>query len=249
MPTDDLDFLNGRGSVINQVLIKGMPRSTLFTGSKRVADKLSSDLKGKVQNLLNLKFERIKHAHLIVVRCIWKMLALTGRFLDQMWLTCHTLPGCVIRMHMLTLDRNAVPSRSYLSMKTGTRLDWKKSSDKEHLEGNWMTSLSALFSPGQQPPCCITLNNCSPFQATQFISLTHLSSILTGARLAFGGKELTNHSIPDCYGALEPTAVFVPLNALLSEQHFHLVTTEVFGPVQVPQLQSSAHSSNSGCRF
>ena len=67
-----------------------------------------------------------------------------------------------------------------------------------------------------------------------------------GARLALGGKELTNHSIPDCYGAIEPTAVFVPLNALLSKQHFHLVTTEVFGPVQVTLHQ--LHSLISACR-
>ena len=59
---------------------------------------------------------------------------------------------------------------------------------------------------------------------------------LPGARVAFGGKELKdgNHSIPSQYGAIEPTAVFVPLKTIMaSEENFKLVTTEIFGPMQV----------------
>jgi len=36
-------------------------------------------------------------------------------------------------------------------------------------------------------------------------------SIPTGARLLFGGQPLKGHSIPPQYGAIQPTAVFVPL--------------------------------------
>ena len=53
-----------------------------------------------------------------------------------------------------------------------------------------------------------------------------------GARLLFGGKPLSNHSIPECYGAYEPTAVDVPV-AALGPDHFDRVTTELFGPFQV----------------
>ena len=53
-----------------------------------------------------------------------------------------------------------------------------------------------------------------------------------GAKLLFGGRHLTNHSIPECYGTLDATAVQVPLEALASEQ-FDLITTELFGPLQV----------------
>jgi 1-pyrroline-5-carboxylate dehydrogenase len=35
------------------------------------------------------------------------------------------------------------------------------------------------------------------------------------------------------YGAIQPTAVFVPLEQILKEDHFELAVTEVFGPVQV----------------
>jgi len=65
--------------------------------------------------------------------------------------------------------------------------------------------------------------------------LDHVQGLLDieGAELIFGGKELTGHSIPDCYGAIEPTLVSIPLSALHDEKTFALVTTEVFGPVQV----------------
>jgi len=68
--------------------------------------------------------------------------------------------------------------------------------------------------------------------------LEHVAKLaeLSGAKVAFGGKPLKGgkHSIPACYGAIEPTAVFVPLQEMLaSDESFELATTEVFGPVQV----------------
>ena len=61
---------------------------------------------------------------------------------------------------------------------------------------------------------------------------------IPGASLAFGGKRLEGHTIPERYGAIVPTAVFVPLKEILKPENFELVTTEVFGPVQV---SSEAH--------
>jgi len=66
--------------------------------------------------------------------------------------------------------------------------------------------------------------------------LAHIDACLQipGAKLAFGGKQIEGHSIPDCYGAVEPTAVYVPIEAMLeSQEHFDLATTELFGPFQV----------------
>lgn len=62
----------------------------------------------------------------------------------------------------------------------------------------------------------------------------HISALsaIDGAELLFGGNHLTGHSIPDCYGTLDATAVKVPLAALAGDQ-FDLVTTELFGPFQV----------------
>jgi len=66
--------------------------------------------------------------------------------------------------------------------------------------------------------------------------LGHVEALrmIPGASLAFGGERLEGHSIPKQYGAITPTAVFVPLAEILKPENFELVTTEVFGPVQVP---------------
>lgn len=48
MPLTDVDFLCGRGPAMNHVMNEAQPRSTLFTGSKRVAEKLAVDMHGKV---------------------------------------------------------------------------------------------------------------------------------------------------------------------------------------------------------
>jgi 1-pyrroline-5-carboxylate dehydrogenase len=62
----------------------------------------------------------------------------------------------------------------------------------------------------------------------------HVDAVMAapGAELMFGGSPLVGHTIPDCYGAYEATAVRVPLATLCGE-HFGLLTTELFGPFQV----------------
>ena len=63
---------------------------------------------------------------------------------------------------------------------------------------------------------------------------SHIDAVcsIPGAELLFGGRELEGHSIPAVYGAMQATAVKVPLAALAGE-HFELATTELFGPFQV----------------
>jgi 1-pyrroline-5-carboxylate dehydrogenase len=65
--------------------------------------------------------------------------------------------------------------------------------------------------------------------------LGHMNRLLEipGSYVAFGGKKLENHSIPDVYGSVEPTAVFVPLDELLKPENFEACCTEIFGPFQV----------------
>lgn len=62
----------------------------------------------------------------------------------------------------------------------------------------------------------------------------HIDALLElpGSRLLFGGRPLQGHSIPDCYGAYEASAVQVSLDVLAGE-HFERVTSELFGPFQV----------------
>lgn len=62
----------------------------------------------------------------------------------------------------------------------------------------------------------------------------HIDALLEvpGAELLFGGEALDRDSIPECYGAMQATAVRVPLSALAGD-HFDLITTELFGPFQI----------------
>jgi len=64
--------------------------------------------------------------------------------------------------------------------------------------------------------------------------LAHIDSLLkiSGAECLFGGKELTNHSIPQIYGSIQPTAIKIPIGKLLGK-NFNQITKEVFGPFQV----------------
>ncbi|CAA7035053.1 unnamed protein product [Microthlaspi erraticum] len=66
--------------------------------------------------------------------------------------------------------------------------------------------------------------------------LEHTENLLQipGSKLLFGGKPLKNHSIPSIYGALEPTAVYVPIEEILKDSKtYELVTKEIFGPFQI----------------
>ena len=66
----------------------------------------------------------------------------------------------------------------------------------------------------------------------------HVTNLLAipGARLLFGGNPVTENGadkVPDQYGVFEPTAVFVPIEEVVKDEHFGTVTHELFGPVQV----------------
>lgn len=65
--------------------------------------------------------------------------------------------------------------------------------------------------------------------------MEHVNSLLQipGSKLLIGGKPLENHTIPQVYGAIKPTAVFVPLEEILKDENFELVTKEIFGPFQI----------------
>ncbi len=62
----------------------------------------------------------------------------------------------------------------------------------------------------------------------------HIDTVLDvpGTELLFGGVALTGHNIPDSFGAYEPTAIRAPLSEI-SDTHFDLLTTELFGPFQI----------------
>ncbi|KAK7347257.1 hypothetical protein VNO80_21785 [Phaseolus coccineus] len=65
--------------------------------------------------------------------------------------------------------------------------------------------------------------------------LEHVNKLLEipGSKLLFGGRPLEDHSIPSIYGAIKPTAVYVPLEEIMKDKNFELVTKEIFGPFQI----------------
>ncbi|CAJ1941507.1 unnamed protein product [Sphenostylis stenocarpa] len=65
--------------------------------------------------------------------------------------------------------------------------------------------------------------------------LEHVNKLLEipGSKLLFGGRPLEDHSIPSIYGAIKPTAVYVPLEEIMKDNNFELVTKEIFGPFQI----------------
>jgi 1-pyrroline-5-carboxylate dehydrogenase len=67
----------------------------------------------------------------------------------------------------------------------------------------------------------------------KFLEHTHRLAGIPGAKVLWGGKELTGHNIPAKYGAVEPTAVFVPLEEMLKTENFEHCATEIFAPFQV----------------
>ena len=67
----------------------------------------------------------------------------------------------------------------------------------------------------------------------QFLQHTNRLAGIDGASVLWGGKELENHKIPEKYGAVEPTAVFVPLEEMMKDEHFDACASEIFAPFQV----------------
>jgi 1-pyrroline-5-carboxylate dehydrogenase len=69
----------------------------------------------------------------------------------------------------------------------------------------------------------------------------HINNLLKipNSHILFGGERLKNNSIPEHYGCFEPTAVYVPISEIMKPEYFDLVTTEVFGPIQIITVYTS----------
>lgn len=67
----------------------------------------------------------------------------------------------------------------------------------------------------------------------QILDHTEKLASIPGAKILWGGEELEGHNIPLIYGAVQPTAVFVPLQEMMKEEHFDDCVQEIFAPFQV----------------
>jgi len=199
-PPEDADVLHGRGEAAGAVIRAAEPRSTLFTGSARVAEQLAADTRGKVfledagfdWKLLGPDVQSLEH---VAWQCDQDAYACSGQkcsatsmlFVHEHWERAGLLPRLKERASRRRLE----------DLTVGPVLTWTTDAMLAHV------ARLLRDVPG--------------------------SEVLWGGRPLLGGK----HTIPPRYGAVEPTAVRLPLEAMLaSEAAFSAATTEVFGPVQ-----------------
>ncbi|KAI8477378.1 MAG: aldehyde dehydrogenase [Monoraphidium minutum] len=197
MPAEDVDLLHGRGPAMGAVLEGAAPRSTLFTGSQRVAEKLAIDLRGKVF-LEDAGFD-------------WKVLGPDVGDVDYVAWQC---------------DQDAYAC-------SGQKCS---AQSMMFVHSNWVKA--GLLDKIKARAASRTLSDLTIGPVLTWTTdaiLGHAARLLEipGSRLLFGGRPLERHAIPKCYGAVEPTAVSVPLKALGDAEAFKAATTEVFGPFQV----------------
>lgn len=197
MPLVDVDLIHGRGATMNEIMMRAEPRSSLFTGSQRVAEKLAVDTKGKIF-LEDAGFD-------------WKLLGPDVQQLDYIAWQCD--------QDAYACSGQKCSAQSILFM----HKNWREAGLVEKLKER----------AGKRRMEDLTIGPVLSW--TTDAMLGHMKKLLDipGARVLFGGRPLEGHQIPSCYGAIEPTAVFVPLDQILKDEHFDDVVTEVFGPFQV----------------
>lgn len=55
---------------------------------------------------------------------------------------------------------------------------------------------------------------------------------INGTRILFGGDTIFG-IVHEKYGFIEPTLIYIPLKEIMKKENFDIVTTEIFGPVQI----------------
>lgn len=197
LPKEDVDFINSDGITMNKFLLEAKPNLTLFTGSSRVAEKLASDLRGRVK-LEDAGFD-------------WKILGPDVQEVDYVaWVCDQDAYAC---------SGQKCSAQSILFMHE----NWASSSLVPQLKE--LAERRKLDDLTVGPVLTVTTDR----------MMEHIDNLLAipGSKLLFGGQPLENHSIPKIYGAIKPTAIFVPIEEILKDENFELVTTEIFGPFQV----------------
>jgi 1-pyrroline-5-carboxylate dehydrogenase len=197
MDPSDVDFLNCKGPVAQEVITKTPVRLTQFTGSSRVGEILSNATNGKVK-LEDAGFD-------------WKIIGPDVGDVDYVAWQCDQ------DAYATTGQKCSAQSIVFIHD------NWKDTGLLDKMKD--MASKRNLGDYTVGPVLTHTTKGI----------LEHTERLLKvpGSSLLFGGKELANHNIPEKYGAVEPTAVFVPLEEMLKEEHFGACTTELFAPFQV----------------
>lgn len=197
MPKEDVDMLNCRGPVAEELLMSSPIRLTQFTGSSRVAEHLATKTGGKVK-IEDAGFD-------------WKILGPDVSDVDYVAWQC---------------DQDAYASQGQKCSAQSILFvheNWEKAGILDKIQNN--ASKRTLDDLTIGPVLTHTTENI----------MEHIHDLLKipGASILFGGEELQNHNIPSMYGAVQPTAVYVPVKEMLKDEYFDTCAKELFAPFQV----------------
>mmetsp|Transcript_57659 Transcript_57659/g.122656 ORF Transcript_57659/g.122656 Transcript_57659/m.122656 type:complete len:555 (-) Transcript_57659:366-2030(-) len=197
LPKTDIDLIYCKGPVMNKILVDGQSRMLLFTGSQHIAEKLCSDLKGRVK-LEDAGFD-------------WKVLGPDPSDVEYV--------AWQADQDAYAFSGQKCSAQSMLFVHE----NWNKIGIVEKLaEAASKRNLNDL-----------TIGPVLTWSTEKFMAHVDACLKIPGAKVAFGAKPLTGHTIPKVYGAVEPTAVRVPIESLKDPECFKVATTELFGPFQV----------------
>jgi len=217
MPAEDCDFINCGGETMGELIRMAEPRNTLFTGSSKVAESLARELGGKIF-VEDAGFDwkimgpDVPEDEKTVRHVAWKA--------DQ---DAYAFSGqkCSAQSMLFVHDNWNDPAKVPIGQAKGRVFE-------EMLADRASKRKLADLTVG---PVLTVTNERIERHIAGLLELDERVEVL------FGGRRLApevNHTIPDCYGSFQPTAVFVPLDVMLrDDESFRRVTTEIFGPFQV----------------
>lgn len=204
LPPEDVDMIHCSGHSMGELLERAQPKMTQFTGSSGTAELLTKTLEGRI---------RVEDAGFD-----WKVLGPDVPTTDG---SVAYVAG-VCDQDAYACSGQKCSAQSILI----AHVNWLETDLLEMMKSR--AAQRSLDDLTVGPVLSHTTENL----------LEHVTKLLKlpGSHLLFGGKELdpNTHNVPACYGAIEPTAVFVPLQSILSSADAtRLCTKEIFGPMQV----------------
>jgi 1-pyrroline-5-carboxylate dehydrogenase len=198
MPKNDVILVHTNGENMEYLISEVDLRMTLFTGSSRVAERLSKLLHGRV------KIEDAGYD--------WKIL---GPDVDDVEYVAHISDQDAYALSGQKCSAQSVlfAHKNWVDAKFFDRI--KFFAEKRSLKDLTISPVMTWTNKKLQE---------------------HVDNLLKipGAQLLFGGSPIKeSHNVPDIYGSYLPTAVFIPLKSFSTKKYYDLITTEVFGPLQI----------------
>jgi len=190
--------VNSNGQYFEELLVKCEPKMTVFTGSSRVADRLTQKLNGRI---------KVEDAGLD-----WKLLGPDVANINEV--------AFMIEHDSYALSGQKCSAESLLFVHE----NWAKTDVLERVKKLAMQRSIKELTNGP----ILSWNN------KQLSAQVDEALKVPNTKLLFGGKPISEqHSIPECYGAFQPSAIQTSLDNFSNEKHYKTLTKEVFAPFQI----------------